>query len=89
MLAVMFSVGDKEDFALCNRSEKELLEADHGVDEEKFDVGPEIILFASWLTISVAAADDTASQAAIAIGAPRDAISVETSADGLRIVAMK
>ena len=37
----------------------------------------------------MAAADDTANQAAIAIGAPRDPMSVETSADGLRIVAVK
>lgn len=37
----------------------------------------------------MAAADDTANQAAIAIGAPRDSMSVETSADGLRIVAVE
>ena len=89
MLAVMFSVRDGEEFALGSWSARELLEADHDVDGEKFDLGPEIILFASWLTISVAAADDAASQAAIAIGAPRDAMSVETSVDGLRIVAVK
>ena len=89
MLAVMFSVRDREEFALGNRSAKELLEADNGVDEEKFDVGPEIILFASWVTISLAAANDTASQAAIAIRAPGDPMSVETSADSLRIVAVK
>lgn len=89
VLAVMFLVRDREEFAWGNWSANELLEAENGVDEEELDSGPEIILGASWLTISVAAADDTANQAAIAIGAPRDSMSVETSADGLRIVAVK
>ena len=84
----LLSVGDSDSFSGGNRSTEGLLpETGDGV----VDLGlrGKAGTLAPWMTISlVATTDDTANRNAIAIGALEDSISIETSADSLRIVAL-
>lgn len=88
MMAVRLVRGDREKFAGASCSPLDLLEPEDG--DEGFGICPDgnARIPASWSTVKLADANDTMSPTAIAIVALGDLTSIETSADGLCIVAL-